>query len=222
MLSGKRLIDESSVSEWLAAVLRGDLSIAALPSTTPPRVRRLIERCLTRDPRQRLRDIGEARIVLESPGQPDGSAPSKPPSTGRSLRSRLMFTVGAVVALAAATTAGWYLGRTEPLVPEVARLSVTLPVPLGGMDSALPVVAISPDGRTLAFVGNSRGGEVLYLRSLGSADVRVVPGSEGAVNPVFSPDATWIAFSVGQTIKKTPVAGGTPTPVATSADAPLV
>jgi serine/threonine-protein kinase len=221
MLTGKRLIDESSVSESLAAVLKGDLSIAALPATTPARVRRLIERCLTRDPRQRLRDIGEARIVLESPGQPDGSAPSKPPSTGRSRRKQLMFTAGAVVALAAGAAAGWYFGRTELLVPEVARLSVTLPVPLGGMDSALPVVAISPDGRTLAFVGNGPAGDALYLRSLGSVEARIVHGSEGALNPAFSPDGTWIAFSVGQTIKKVPVAGGTPTPVATSTDVPF-
>jgi serine/threonine protein kinase len=67
LLSGQRLINEATASDALAAVLKSDLNFSALPAATPQPIRRLIERCLTRDPKQRLQAIGEARIILSSP-----------------------------------------------------------------------------------------------------------------------------------------------------------
>ncbi len=91
MLTGRRLFDAEDISETLAAVLRQEITLSALPATTPPRLTRLIGRCLERDPKQRLRDIGEARIeiarieaggadVMEAPA---AAAATPPPASGR-------------------------------------------------------------------------------------------------------------------------------------------
>ena len=207
MLSGKRLIDEQSVSDSLAAVLKGDLSLAALPHTAPRRIRSLIERCLIRDPRQRLRDIGEARIVLDARAEPETAAvpAAAAPNTSRKLR----LAVAALFVAAVAAGAGWYFGRAGVPTPEVARLSLALPAPYSGLD--LNNLAISPDGRTIAFVAHGAARDALYLRPLDRAENRLVAGSEDARSPVFSPDGSWILFLIGGTIKKVSVSGGSPT-----------
>jgi Tol biopolymer transport system component len=165
----------------------------------------LLARCLERDPKRRLRDIGEARLALESAttaGAADAAAPDARPRRG------LAPVVAGVVALAAAVL-GAFAGRTllpeAPRPPRVVRL--VHPLPAGR--SAVTAVdgggfALSPDGTRLAYVSERR----LYLRRLDSLRAVAIPGTEGGFRPFFSPDGEWLGFSEAGSLKKVDLNGG--------------
>ena len=214
MLSGQRAFKGGDVPDTLAAVLRQPVDLATLPASTPTAVRTLIARCLERDVKHRLRDIGEARIVLEDPGAASAErASSVARLARRPLWRRAMPAVLAAAAAAAVTaTAAWYLTRGPEQRPAVARF--TFPLPDGqAFPGAAPrqVIALSRDGTQIAYAANAG----LYLRSMSDATVRVIPGTEqfqSLSDPVFSPDDRSILFYVSedQTIKRIPIAGGRP------------
>ena len=110
----------------------------------------------------------------------------------------------------AAATGGWLLARANIPAPVVTRLSVSLPVPLSSRYEVTNV-ALSRDGGTLAYVGVRDGSRSLYVRTMDQIEVRPLAGTEGAANPVFSPDGAWIAFFADGRLKKVPVLGGSPT-----------
>ena len=210
MLSGRRAFKGDDVADTLAAVLRQDIDWAALPATTPAPVRRLIARCLDRDVRRRLRDIGEARIVLEDPAAiitAEGrEAPSLAPA--RPLWRRAMpLILSAIIAGGLAGTAGWYFKPSTPL--PVTRFQFTLPEGQSFSGVARRVLDISPDGTQIVYVANGR----LYLQSMSEGNAKPIQGTEGfeaATNPVFSPDSRSIAFHATSdpTIKRIAVTGG--------------
>ena len=224
MLSGERAFKGDDVADTLAAILRQDIIWAALPASTPASVRRLITRCLDRDVRRRLRDIGEARIVLDDPAAPVngvGSLPALAPA--RSLwRRAIPMVLTAIVAGTLAGTAAWYLSL-RPLTPlPVSRFPFILPA-----GQALPfpaaqhMIALSPDGAQMVYAANTTR---LSLRSMSELDVHAIQGTEGyqlVTNPVFSPDGRSVAFyaAADQTIKTIPVTGGAALTVC-PADAP--
>ena len=203
MLTGRRLFDGETVSDVLAAVLKTEPDWAGLPAATPPAVRRLLGRCLERDPKRRLRDIGEARLALESAATAapaDAAAPE-----GRPRRGPTPVLVGAVALAAAAL--GAVAGRTllpeRPKPPHVVRL--VHPLPAGhnttGQGHAL---ALSPDGTRVVYASDQR----LYLRALDSLGAVAIPGTEEATRPFFSPDGEWLGFSAGGSLKKVHLRGG--------------
>ena len=213
MLTGKRLFDGETVTDVLAAVVRQDIPWDALPAATPASVRRLLRRCLDRDPRDRLRDIGEARVAFGSPEsvagpsglQPGGETDAAAPG----LRSRAVRELAAwVVAGLALVAAGMLALRGGGSPPGEAR-GYRFTVPLPNLDDDLRRAAISPDGRHLTYVAQGR----LWLRSLEQADPVVFDGTDGASEPFWSPDSRWIAFfsaaSTGSTLKKIRI-GGSP------------
>ncbi len=213
MLSGRRAFEGAGVSETLAAVLRQDLDWSALPVSTPVSVRRLIARCLNRDVRRRLRDIGEARIVLEDPAAlargdlEDVLAPgaTHPPWTMR--RRAIPLVLSAILSGGLAGTAAWYLKPSTPLA--ITRFQITLPEGQALTGLAGRVVALSPDGTQVVYVANGQ----LYLRSMSERDATAIQGTEGyqaASSPVFSPDGRSVAFHAtsDQTLKRIAVAGG--------------
>src|SRR4051812_43360364 len=213
MLTGKPLFAGETISETLAAVLRDDIDWTALPAATPDRIRRLLARCLHRDVKQRLQAIGEARIVLDSTDVATGPMASSlrgPSPTAR--KSRLLWGASVLVPVVAAAAAGWLLARATIPAPVVTRLSVSLPVPISPRYETVNV-ALSQDGSTLAFVGMSNGTARLYIRRMDQNEVRPLAGTEGAGDPIFSPDGVWIAFVADGKLKKVPVLGGAPTVV---------
>ena len=220
MLVGRQLFGGSSVVDLLADVMRAEIDLDKLPREVPGGIRTLLARCLDRDPTTRLRDIGEARVqiarVLVDPegarkeGQSGDETP--PPSAIR--------RVAPWLAAVAVGLIGLWVGTLFTKAPEaeVVRSSIQLPegVRLAGWSS--PAVAVSPDGRTIAFVGHRDGSQQLYLRRLDQAEAVAVPDSDGAEGPFFSPDGRWIAFGAGaisgrssepRLLKRAPVAGGT-------------
>jgi serine/threonine-protein kinase len=209
-------------------VLRHEVDWRALPPDTPPSVRRLIARCLDRDVRRRLRDIGEARIVLEDPGADTVSPASSyqigvavpATETSRPMWRRLLPIAATAVAVAlVAGAAGWYLKPAPE--PPVTRFRFSLPAGVTLTTLARNFVTISPDGTLIVFVANNR----LYARSMWDADARPVPGTESRTTlgpPVFSPDGRSIAYwsAADSTIKRVSVEGGAVTTLC-QADAPF-
>ncbi len=207
MLSGQMAFEGNDVFDTLSAVAGRDIAWTALPAATPSSVRHLLERCLDRDPRHRLRDIGEARIVLEDP------AP-RALADGRSSHWRRAMPVAlAVIVTGALVGALWSFESSTPR--EVARLSFTLPEGQALSSGDRSIAAISPDGTQMVYVAAPSG---LYLRSMSAVESRAIRGTEGIVNvgePVFSPDSQSIVYSmlVEQTLKRIPVTGGAPSTI---------
>ena len=215
MLSGRRLFEGEDVSETLAAVLRQPIDWSALPAATPAALRHLLARCLERDPRKRLRDIGEARIALESPslslvgvgGLPELSGTAVEPR--RALWKRVAPLVAiAVLAAAIAALAGWYLKPT--LAAPVVRFGHPLIAGLTFAPLQRPFLNISPDGTQIAYMYGAK--RQLYVRRISELDAQAVPGTESLGEifaPAFSPDGRALAFWSGDgTIKRVPVEGG--------------
>jgi eukaryotic-like serine/threonine-protein kinase len=220
MLTGKMAFSGEAVTGTLAAVIRGEPDWSQLPTATPMRVRVLLQRCLQKDPKQRLRDIGDARISLDEVlyGAAD-PAPAVSPQAAVPLWRRTLPWVTGLLIAAIASLATWNL-RPAPARP-VTRTVITLPPgqQLAGFDQ--PVLALSADGSQLAYVATTQAGkQQIYLRALDSLEARPVPGTEGASGPFFSPDGQWLAFFADGKLKKVSVSGGAPEILASGAALP--
>ena len=216
MLSGQRAFKGEDVSDTLASVLRQDIDWTSLPDTTPAALRRLIARCLERDPKRRLRDIGEARIVLDDPAARDTAAERSSATTP--LPAQPLWRRAAPIALAAAVTsvfaatAAWMLKRSTPIQLPVVRFPLPLPEGQSFSGAGRHLLAVSPDGTQVVYVAQQR----LFRRALSELETKAIPGLDGQQNvtsPVFSPDGQSVVFysSGDNTLKKMPVTGGAAT-----------
>ncbi|MCX6537633.1 MAG: protein kinase [Acidobacteria bacterium] len=205
MLTGQRAFKGEDVSDVLAAVLRQEIDWSALPAGTPPRIRRVLERCLERDPKRRLRDIGDVWIGLDAPADaPPAPAPAL--TAGRQPHgiARWLPWIAAVVIAAASVT--WSIVRTPPPQPQLVTRSVS------HLKDFSAFVNISRDGTKLVYTTASGGSSFLTLRMLDQFEGKPIPGTEGGLFPIFSPDGQWIAYSTASQpskIRKIPLTGGT-------------
>jgi serine/threonine protein kinase len=211
MLSGRQAFPGETVSDILASVLRSDPDWSGLPADTPASIQRLLRRCLIKEPKQRLRDMGEARIAIEetlSGASADGAPAISDGSLGEPsslLRRALPWALGASTLLFAAISA-WLVFQPKPPQP-VFRYSILPPenqiFRYGGE------MSISPDGRYLAFVTQSGPGkQFLWVQPLDSLTAMPIPVSGGANAPFWSPDSKEIGFNAGGKLEKFAVAGG--------------
>ena len=217
MLTGRRLFAGETISDTLASVLKTGPDWSLLPAETPAIVRRLLARCLERDPKQRLHDAGDARLEIEEAlGELRGLSSSNvtgvvaPLARERPVSARPAIAAAVALALVAAAFAvgrwsGSRSSRERPAPSSPIRAVVPLPGGERLAGWASPVVAISKDGRTLAYVSESdKGVQQLFVHRLDRGETRSVPGSENAEGPFFSPDGRWVAFAVevsGRTAK---------------------
>lgn len=218
MLTGRRGYEGEDVSDTLAAVLTRDVNWAVLPADAPARLLSLLRDCLQRDPKMRLRDIGEARRVLnqliDGRSDPDVAASSTNLAASARvsrLRSVLPWTIAAAGLLAAAWLGilAWHLATARQ--PELRLQIVTPSSPLGWTSVA---VALSPDGRQIS--GTSDSGPI-WVRPLDSEAARTLPGTEQSGDTFWSPDSKSIGFVANQKLKRIELATGV---VQTLADAP--
>jgi serine/threonine protein kinase len=194
MLTGRKAFAGDDVSDTLASVLKSDPDYTGVP----PRVTKLLMKCLEKDPRRRLHDIGDAWDLIED------VAPAPQPSS--TARSWLPWSLAALFLLS--TIALVALRLTErPIVPSSARFQIE-PPPKYNFDIYL---AVSPDGKRLAFTAaNAERNISLWVRDLESLEARQLPGTEGAGSPFWSPDSRYLGFGIGRTLKKIDVTGGPP------------
>jgi serine/threonine-protein kinase len=214
MLTGARLFKGEDVSDTLASVLRQPIDLTTLPADTPSRVREVLARCLERDPRQRLRDIGEARVALEREiAAPSAAEPAGGTAAGAT-RVRLPAVLPWLLFAAAATGLALALAPWKSETPRsgtersVTRLVSTLGAPGELMVDTGPAVVLSPDGQTIVFRIHQDGTPRLYVRRLVQLTTTELAGTEGATNPFFSPDGTELGFFAAGALKTIPIAGG--------------
>jgi serine/threonine protein kinase len=193
LLTGERLFQGDDVADTLAAVIHKQPDLKRVP----PNVRKLLRSCLEKDPKKRLRDVGDARYLLEDSTPPAATTPSS---------SRLAWAVAA--ALLVALTGLAFLHFREYSAPQRSlRLSVPLPE-----NSTVDYLSLSPDGQRLALVLTREGQSQIYIRPLSSGDLQPLSGATGlpsAGAPLFwSPDSRIIGFFAEGKLKTIPAAGG--------------
>ena len=214
MLSGQRAFEGEDISVTLASVIKEDVSWPALPADLPEPVRRLLRRCLEKDPKRRLRDIGEARLTLEDPtsslpeAKGQQAAPRASSAPGSLWRRALPIAGTALVVGAAASYLTWSF-RPPASIPVVTRFPIVLPDDQAATRQNVAVVAISPDGARIVYAANRQ----LYLRSMSDLEAKPIPGTNlDAASPFFSPDGQWVGFfSYGDSLlRKIAIGGGSP------------
>jgi Tol biopolymer transport system component len=221
MLTGVSPFVGDSVPDTLARVLQRDIDFAVLPDATPPAIRGLLRRCLERNPKNRLHDIADARIVLDDQLAGKLAETASPVTTpGRpsffARRSLLLAGVALLVALGAA--AGWFARRPASLAQApLSRLSIRLPPENPYKVQSIPgrSIAISRDGSLVAYVAASGDREQLVVRALGELLPRTVVTTDTVRQPFFSPDGKWICYFEGNELKKVSVEGGRPVTLVT-------
>ncbi len=207
MLTGTRAFQGEDVTDLIVAVVSKEPDWAALSPSTSLSVRSTLRRCLEKDPKRRLRDIGEARLALDSANDPAPSPERQKPRPMAWAPAAI-----AVVSLAVAALVWW----SRPAADEKRSTRLTISIPPGAEITSYP--AITRDGRTVAYV-SQQGAEdsQLYLRDLNAFEARAVAGSAGAKQPFFSPDGKWVAFFSRGQLQKAEVAGGAPVRIADAA-----
>jgi Tol biopolymer transport system component len=203
MLTGQRAFNGETTSDVIAAIIERAPDLNLLPRTTPAYVRRVIERCLEKDPKRRARDIGDVRLDVED-SQRVVDAPVRRPQ----------WLAWGVIALLAVIVIGLLMVRpasTVADVPLLVRSSLLLPKSyrLPGDSTDYPL-AISRDGTRFAFVGENDDGRRLFVRMLADENARALPGTEGAMHPFFSPDGEWVGYFAGAALHKVAFAGASP------------
>ncbi len=212
MLTAKRTFDGASSTEILAHILEREPEWNALPPATPSGLRRLLGRCLEKQPKRRLRDAGDVALALEDLEfeQPRASVEDLRPSTGRAAKL-LPWVLASVAAMLA--IASWF-GRISVGAPgssPVVRFTENPPTPIefGVLVHAGSAVALSPNGEIMVWVGKSSSSTQLFMRHLDEGAAEPLAGTEGAVAPFFSPDSRWIGFSADdERLMKIDVGGG--------------
>ena len=212
MLTGRRAFAGETVSDILAAVLTRDPPLDALPAAAPGALRRLLARCLERDPKRRLRDIGEARIALQEIAA-GGAEPESSAQEGRATptpRFQLVaLAASAVIVGAIALYAGFALGsRRAASWPAGPTRAVRFEVAAPAEVQEVWHPAMAPDGAFVVFEGRGEGKSALYLHRFDDMTTTRIEGSEDAAQPFMSPDGRWIGFVRGNEIRKVAITGG--------------
>jgi serine/threonine-protein kinase len=214
MLTGRRAFDGDDVSITLASVLKEDVQWEALPVDLPVAVRRLLRRCLQKDPKRRLSAIADARLDLDEAASGASDAVAAGP-TAVARAPRRIAAVAVASALAGAVVAAlatWLSVRSTPVPAPVERFVITTPdeAPFAALGAGVTGVAISPDGSKVIYRTGSLEAPVWYLRERGTLDAVRLRGAEGAAGAFFAPDGQSIAFfSVfDTTLKRISVHGG--------------
>ena len=208
LLTGRRLFEGDTTAETLSNVKTAAIDLQRLPGETPIPIRDLLARCLDRDPRTRLRDIGEARIQIQRVLAGTPKLARFP--TERLLRAATWVSTGLAVLFAVAFAIERRAARRlEPPLP------LTFHIPAPPQTTLASGPALSPDGRHVAFTARSADGRVrIWVHSFDSGDAHPLAGTEDAFSPLFwSPDSRFIGFATGMTLSKIRVGGGPPDPL---------
>jgi len=209
MLTGRTAFPGDTVTDVMAAVVTQEPDWNTLPPGMPWHVGEVLRLCLAKDPRQRVHDIADSRLMLTSPAAP--TTEISPAEETKTWRRLLPWGIAAALAVIAGGLA--ILPRNQETPPgPVQRLSITLPAEASLAENE--VIVISPDGTKLVMVGYEDGVRRLLLRRLDSSEIEALPETETATNPFFSPDGESIGFTRGNEILTMSLATGRATAIA--------
>ncbi len=209
MLTGRRAFGGDDVTDVLARVLERDVEFGAIPASVPPAVHRLLRRCLAKDPRQRLSGIEVARLEIDDALTARPEIAQTASAGSRSRWERAAWAAGVVGAAVVAGGAAYYT-RPSPAPPP----EVHFEIPVTQM-RFLSDIAISPDGRRVAFAAATPSGrDGIWVRELDAPTVRLLAGTENTVpqpmSPAWSPDSRYLVFAADGNLKKVDVTGAPP------------
>ncbi|MGH9717485.1 MAG: protein kinase domain-containing protein, partial [Candidatus Acidiferrales bacterium] len=214
MLTGKHAFNGETITDTLASVIKEEPDWTQLPSTTPARVRVLLQRCLQKDPKQRLRDIGDARISLEEvlSGAPEPTSAAAAPTPAPFWRRALPWATAALLAIIAAGLGTWaWLAPRQTTTPLALAY---IPPPPGtsfryvGFGEG-PVV-VSPDGKELAFSATDQKGVTqIWVRRLANGAATALAGTDDGAQPFWSADGLSLGFFADSKLKTIAIGSGT-------------
>jgi Tol biopolymer transport system component/predicted Ser/Thr protein kinase len=211
MATGKKAFAGETSASVMAKILEAEPpSMASLQPMTPPALDRVVKRCLAKDPDKRWQTASD--LCEELRWIAEGSSQTAVPAAATAGRARMLrpwAVVAGLACLIVAVIAGFAVLILKPMPPKpVTRTVITLPPGdrLVGPDQ--PALALSPDGKQLAYAAIRGVTSQIYLRSMDSQEARLIPGTEDASEPFFSPDGQWIGFFAGAKLKKVSVNGG--------------
>jgi eukaryotic-like serine/threonine-protein kinase len=220
MLAGIRAFEGDSVTDTLSRVLQLEPDFSLLPPATPQAIRRLLMRCLEKDRNRRLPQIAAAAFQLDealAAGSSSSAIDVRPGAAERPRRLPMLALAIIVSAIGGAAITWLVLSRAPAAILPVTRLQVNVSpaAQLGGAEGRPTRAAfdIAPDGRTIVFSAVQNNQRGLFLRPLDQAAATLMPGTDGAVNPFFSPDGQWVAYFGRNQIRKVPITGGPPVTV---------
>jgi Tol biopolymer transport system component len=214
MLTGRTLFAGDTVTDVIASVVKEEPDLEALPDGTPGVVRRLIARCLRKDPRTRLPDIGAARLDLQeavagTAEETEGPVAATDAAGDQKRRARERVWIATAVVSAGLAAVLAFFDITAPPEARPAVHFVSEP-PEGWSLGDFDVPTASPDGRRVAFSATSSDGtKMLWVRPLDSPSARPLPGTEGGALPSWSPDGRSLAFFAEGEIRRIGLASGT-------------
>ena len=215
MITGRRPFARETVTDTLADVVSTEPAWTDLPADVPDPLRRLIARCLVKDPQQRLRDIGEARIALEDPAMMERRAAavqSRPSAVWRSPWIRAVSLVGAAAALVVGVFAMATLLRPRAAPAPLMTFDVVAPAGTRLRLSERPALEISPDGNLMAFTAVAEDVLEIFVRRRGDAVARQLPVAVNTARQggdlTFSPDSRFMAITDGTAVTRVPIDGG--------------
>ena len=211
MLTGTRVFAGGDVSDTLAYVLTKEIDWTTLPATMPTALRHLLRRCLERDPKRRLRDIGDAWLELEDPRVTEAT---QPPAAGATPHLRvwqrplvIVLIVAGIAALS--SVAVWTLRRPAPRA--VARTTISIPATQALAFATETSIAITPDGSHVIYRATVDNQSALFVRPMEALEATRLPGLSGPLRaPFISPDGGWVGFFGSRTIEKVTIRGGPP------------
>ncbi len=210
MLTGRRAFDGETMTDVLVSVVSGEPDWSLLPAATPSGIHRLLRRCLRRDPRNRLRNLGDAVIELSEASEFGAGEDHRAWNAAQPSRSLALWAVvGPILGVVLGVALWWFLVFDDAPVQRPVRQLATISEPVAVYGSFAPSLAVSPIAGQLVYsAGNPRRLHGQLRDQLESAPIS---GTEDALAPFFSPDGRFVGFWADGALKKVPVGGGSPT-----------
>jgi Tol biopolymer transport system component len=221
LLTGKRAFFGPTPADTVVAVLSTEPDWDALPADTPDGLRALLQRCLQKDVRHRLRDLGDASFDYGATNPAFIGAIA----TARFQRRRRTLTRWAAIVAAAGAIAGviagavWLFDRSRGTGGTLRKFEVQAeglgdePATFAGDTGPGAGVVISPDGRRIVYPAKGK----LWVRELSQLQSRELNGTDKAIAPAWSPDSNWVVYVIGNQLLKSPINGGPAVQIATMA-----
>jgi serine/threonine-protein kinase len=208
MLTGRRAFGGNDVTETIAAVLRDDPDWAALPPDLPATLHMFLRRTVEKDPRDRVRDIGDMRLALSGAFDAPASPPLPPPRP--SGRSRALVGVGALVLAAATGALAWMLKPAAPSPAAVRRFRVVTTPAVLAIANTNRDIAITPAGTAVVYFGGQGSDRYMFVQRFDAIDPTPLQRADRFYEPLVSPDGHWVAFidEIDLTLRKVAVSGG--------------